>query len=97
MSLKVSKAQTKLARQALSSKEFTSARILKYGLAALVGLISGFLVVRARSETTCEWCEADYAAIVTDYMSLACEELDTRQLEDEVIHPWRYAEDREEE
>ncbi len=50
MSLKVSKAQTKLARQALSSKEFTSARILKYGLAALVGLISGFLVVRARSE-----------------------------------------------
>ena len=50
-----------------------------------------------RSETTCEWCEADYAAIVTDYMSLACEESDTRQLEDEVIHPWRYAEDREEE
>jgi hypothetical protein len=50
VSLKVSKAQTKLARQALSSKEFTSARILKYGLAALTGLISGVLVVRIRSK-----------------------------------------------
>lgn len=41
-----------------------------------------------RSETTCERCGVDHAPIVR-------EELATRQLEDELAHPWRYAGDRE--
>jgi hypothetical protein len=37
----------------------------------------------------CGWCGTEHAALVQ-------EELEGRPLEDEAIHPWRYAEDREE-
>jgi hypothetical protein len=48
--LEVSKAQTRLARQAIRSREEpTSIRILKYGLAFLVGFIGGTIVGRTRS------------------------------------------------
>jgi hypothetical protein len=40
------------------------------------------------SETICEGCGADYAAIVTDYANLAREELNIWQME-EAIRPWR--------
>ena len=42
----------------------------------------------APSETTCGWCGEDHAAILR-------EESDVEQVGDEVIHPWRYARDRE--
>ena len=38
--------------------------------------------------TTCGWCGADHATVIR-------EELDARQLEDEAVHPWRYAGERE--
>ena len=41
-----------------------------------------------RSTTTCD-CGADYAATVR-------EELTSRRSGEEALHPWRYAEDREE-
>jgi hypothetical protein len=48
--LKVGKAQMRLIRQATHSKrEPASTRILKYGLAFLVGLIGGAIVGRVRS------------------------------------------------
>jgi hypothetical protein len=40
-----------------------------------------------RSESTCPECGTDHAPIVR-------EELATRQLEDELAHPWHYAGDR---
>ena len=39
-------------------------------------------------ESTCEWCSADHSAVVQ-------EESEAGQLEDEAVHPWRYAGDRE--
>ena len=41
------------------------------------------------SQTTCVWCDADHALTIR-------EELSARRPEDEAVHPWRYAEDREE-
>ena len=38
------------------------------------------------SETICEGCGADYAAIVMDYTNLAREELDISQLEEAIYH-----------
>ena len=40
------------------------------------------------SMTTCHWCRVDHASVVR-------EELATRRLGDEALHPWRYAGDRE--
>jgi hypothetical protein len=47
---KVGKAEAKLARHALSSKEPRSARFLKYGFFALVGLAIGALISRSGKE-----------------------------------------------
>lgn len=44
------KAEAKLAKHALSSREPAGARIFKYGLFALVGFAVGALVARSRSE-----------------------------------------------
>jgi hypothetical protein len=41
------------------------------------------------SMTACRWCGTDHAALVRE------EEVSRQQLEDEVLHPWRYARDRE--
>lgn len=38
--------------------------------------------------TTCDGCGADHMAVVRD-------ELGAGRLEDEILHPWRYTEDRE--
>jgi hypothetical protein len=40
-------------------------------------------------EMACGWCGTEHATLVQ-------EELEDRPLEDEAIHPWRCAEDREE-
>jgi Zn finger protein HypA/HybF involved in hydrogenase expression len=42
-----------------------------------------------RSESTCPECGADHAAIIR-------EELFARRVADETIHPWHYAENRQE-
>ncbi len=47
MALKGGKAQTKLAKQALSSQELAGSRYLKYGLFAVVGFAVGALVARS--------------------------------------------------
>lgn len=47
---RLGKAEAKLARSALSSREPRSARYLKYGLFALVGLAIGALISRSRKE-----------------------------------------------
>jgi hypothetical protein len=47
------------------------------------------------SKTTCQWCGSNYATIITDYAALAREEPDTWQLEEEAMHPWRYAKGRQ--
>lgn len=41
------------------------------------------------AETTCGKCSVDHAVIVR-------EELAAKQVEDEAMHPWRYAREREE-
>lgn len=40
------------------------------------------------SQTTCVWCGTDHAPTIR-------EELAARRPEDEAVHPWRYAGDRE--
>jgi hypothetical protein len=50
MAWKVGKAEIKLVRHALSSKEPRSARYLKYGFFALVGLAIGILISRSGRE-----------------------------------------------
>lgn len=47
---RVGKAEAKLAKHALSSREPAGARIFKYGLFALVGFAFGALVARSRGE-----------------------------------------------
>ena len=42
------------------------------------------------SMTTCRWCGTDHAAAVREE-----EVVGHQQLGDEVLHPWRYARDRE--
>jgi len=42
-----------------------------------------------RSESTCPACGAEHAAIIR-------EELSARRVGDETIHPWHYAENRQE-
>jgi hypothetical protein len=41
-----------------------------------------------RSETTCEWCGTDHTVTVGEGSIVG-------QLDDETLHPWRYAGDRE--
>jgi BON domain-containing protein len=50
--LKVGKGQAKLARQAMSSREPRSGRLLKYGFFALLGLAVGAAIARSRSDDT---------------------------------------------
>jgi hypothetical protein len=54
----------------------------------LVDCNYGERLTLTRLESTCGWCCADHAALVQ-------EELEAGQLEDEAVHPWRYAGDRE--
>src|SRR5215212_4435734 len=53
MAWKLGKAEVKLVRHALSSKEPRSARYLKYGFFALVGLAIGILISRSGREDSC--------------------------------------------
>jgi hypothetical protein len=55
----------------------------------LVDCECGKRLTLTRLESTCGWCNADHTAVVQ-------EELDAQQLEDEAVHPWRYAGDGEE-
>ncbi len=47
------------------------------------------LTLTASSPAVCRWCGADHTATLRA-------ELAAERLEDEALHPWRYAEEREE-
>ena len=48
----------------------------------------GERLILTASTTTCGECGADHKAVVQEGLS-------DERLEDEAVHPWRYAEDRE--
>jgi hypothetical protein len=54
----------------------------------LVDCECGKRLTLTRLESTCGWCSADHAGQVQ-------EALKAQQLEDEVVHPWRYVGDQE--
>jgi steroid delta-isomerase-like uncharacterized protein len=65
MAWKLGKAEVKLVRHALSSKEPRSARYLKYGFFALVGLAIGILVSRsARADSSSSVSEEENKAVI---------------------------------
>src|SRR5215217_126893 len=65
MAWKLSKAEAKLVRHALSSKEPRSARYLKYGFFALVGLAIGILISRSgRVDSSSSVSEEENKAVI---------------------------------
>ena len=65
MAWKLGKAEGKLVRHALSSKEPRSARYLKYGFFALVGLAIGILVSRSgRADSSSSVSEEENKAVI---------------------------------
>src|SRR5215212_5887479 len=65
MAWKVGKAEVKLVRHALSSKEPRSARYLKYGFFALVGLAIGILISRSgREDSSSSVSEEENKAVI---------------------------------
>ena len=65
MAWKLSKAEAKLVRHALSSKEPRSARYLKYGFFALVGLAIGILISRSgRADSSSSVSEEENKAVI---------------------------------
>jgi steroid delta-isomerase-like uncharacterized protein len=65
MAWKLGKAEVKLVRHALSSKEPRSARYLKYGFFALVGLAIGILISRSgREDSSSSVSEEENKAVI---------------------------------
>src|SRR5215212_4973486 len=65
MAWKLGKAEVKLVRHALSSKEPRSARYLKYGFFALVGLAIGILISRSgRADSSSSVSEEENKAVI---------------------------------
>jgi len=54
----------------------------------LMGCGCGKVLALTRSLTTCGGCDADHALVVREELGALCSE-------DENLHPWRYAGDRE--